>query len=120
MWGKILIGVAGGVIGYLLGARAGRERYDQIKGQVSRVWNDPRVQDTASQAADTVKDGAAHAASKAKDTASQAVHRASDRVPESKQEGTADQSYFTEEDGTPRAPEPDPDDSTVTSNGGRT
>lgn len=29
---------------YLLGARAGRERYDQIVGSLTSFWNDPEMQ----------------------------------------------------------------------------
>jgi hypothetical protein len=45
-------------IGYVLGARAGRERYEQIKGFATRVQNNPTVQQTASKAADVAKDKA--------------------------------------------------------------
>lgn len=51
---KLLVLVAGG-IGYVLGTRAGRERYEQIKGMAVKVKEDPRVQDAAQQAADTAK-----------------------------------------------------------------
>ena len=51
---KLLLLVAGG-IGYVLGTRAGRERYDQIAGLANKVKNDPRVQDAAHQAAETAK-----------------------------------------------------------------
>jgi hypothetical protein len=40
---KLLLLVGAGV-GYVLGARAGRERYDQIADQANRLWTDPRVQ----------------------------------------------------------------------------
>lgn len=42
MRGKLVLLVGFG-IGYVLGARAGRERYEQIKRAASRFWNDPRV-----------------------------------------------------------------------------
>ena len=48
---KLMLLVAGGV-GYVLGTRAGRERYDQIKKMATRVKDDPRVQERAHQAAD--------------------------------------------------------------------
>lgn len=51
---KLLLLIAGG-IGYVLGARAGRGRYDQIAGLATRVRNDPHVQDAAQRAADTAK-----------------------------------------------------------------
>ncbi len=41
---KSLFVIALGIgIGYILGARAGRERYDEIVEKVSGVWEDPRV-----------------------------------------------------------------------------
>jgi hypothetical protein len=40
---KLLLLVGAGV-GYVLGARAGRDRYDQIADQANKLWNDPRVQ----------------------------------------------------------------------------
>jgi hypothetical protein len=51
---KLLLLAAAGV-GYVLGTRAGRERYDQIKGTVNKVKNDPRVQEKAHQAVDTAR-----------------------------------------------------------------
>jgi hypothetical protein len=60
--------------GYVLGTRAGRERYEQIKKAATRVKEDPRVQEKAHQAADlakekapVVKDKVASAASTATD-----------------------------------------------------
>ncbi|WP_350348165.1 YtxH domain-containing protein [Agromyces sp. G08B096] len=43
MKGKILFVVGLGV-GYVLGTRAGRERYEQIKQAAEKVWNQPSVQ----------------------------------------------------------------------------
>ncbi|WP_210418504.1 hypothetical protein [Agromyces intestinalis] len=51
MKGKILFVVGLGV-GYVLGTRAGRERYEQIKRAAEGVWNQPTVQ----QGVGTVKD----------------------------------------------------------------
>lgn len=44
-----------GAVGYVLGSRAGRERYEQIKGLAVRVKDDPRVQEKTQQAVDTAK-----------------------------------------------------------------
>jgi hypothetical protein len=54
MKGKILFVVGLGV-GYVLGTRAGRERYEQIRKAAEGVWNTPAVQ----QGVDTVKGFAA-------------------------------------------------------------
>ncbi|MGB3827173.1 MAG: YtxH domain-containing protein [Ornithinimicrobium sp.] len=71
-----LILLAGVAIGYILGAKAGRERYEQLADQASKVWSDPRVQTKV----DEVKEQAPHVAAavgdKAKSAASQAKSKA--------------------------------------------
>jgi len=67
----ILVGAA---IGYVLGAKAGRERYDQIVRLWHRFTSNPTVRRTASQA----KDKAFVAAHQAKDKAFEAAHQAKD------------------------------------------
>ena len=57
MKGKILH-VVGLGIGYVLGTRAGRERYEEIRAAASKLWNDPRIQSSVDQASDFVSDGA--------------------------------------------------------------
>ena len=46
MKGKILF-VAGAAAGYVLGARAGRKRYEQIASAANRFWQTQPVQDVA-------------------------------------------------------------------------
>lgn len=43
MRGKLLF-ITGGLVGYVLGARAGRKRYDQIASAASDIWNAKPVQ----------------------------------------------------------------------------
>jgi len=57
MKGKILLAVGLG-IGYVLGTRAGRARYEEMKAAASKLWNDPRIQSSLDQASDFVSDGA--------------------------------------------------------------
>jgi len=57
MRGKILF-AAGLGIGYVLGTRAGRERYEQLKSAALGFWNDPRVQHRVDQVEDFVKEKA--------------------------------------------------------------
>ena len=57
MKGKILLVVGLGV-GYVLGTRAGREKYDELVAKVQKIWNDPRVQKQATNVGDFVKDKA--------------------------------------------------------------
>ena len=55
--GKILL-LTGLAVGYVLGTRAGRERYEEIKDVASKLWSDPRVQRPVKQAEEFVKDKA--------------------------------------------------------------
>jgi hypothetical protein len=48
MQGRILF-LTGAAVGYVLGARAGRRRYEQIKAGAERLWNDPKVQSSVDQ-----------------------------------------------------------------------
>jgi hypothetical protein len=62
--------------GYVLGTRAGRERYEQIKKAATRVKEDPRVQEKAHQAADLAKEKAPVV----KDKVTAAASTAADKV----------------------------------------
>ena len=64
MRGKILL-VFGVAVGYVLGTRAGRERYEQIKAGAEKVWLDPRVQEQVHTVEEFVKDKAPDLADKA-------------------------------------------------------
>lgn len=52
---KIVV-LAAAAGGYVLGAKAGRERYEQIRINALRLWRNPQVQKTTTQSADLVKD----------------------------------------------------------------
>jgi len=51
--------LAGAAVGYVLGARAGRARYEQIRTQASRLWSSEPVQTRVGDAAELVKAQAA-------------------------------------------------------------
>jgi hypothetical protein len=51
---KLTVLIAGG-LGYVLGSKAGRQRYEQIKGLATKVKDNPTVQEKAHQAADAAK-----------------------------------------------------------------
>jgi hypothetical protein len=78
MRGRILLVVGIGV-GYVLGAKAGRERYDQIAAAASRLWNSPGVQKQVVKAEDFVKDHAPDVAELVGETAKKAVTAATRR-----------------------------------------
>lgn len=94
MKGKITL-LVGGAVGYVLGTRAGRERYEQIKSQAQSVWKSPKVQEKATQAQDfarekapVVKDKAAEAAAAAKEKVSSSDTTSSAPYPTSASTGT--------------------------------
>jgi hypothetical protein len=72
MRGKILF-IFGLALGYVLGTRAGRERYEEIKAGAEKVWNDPRVQKQVATVEEFVKDKAPELAEKATSVAKKAT-----------------------------------------------
>ena len=56
-----------GAAGYVLGTRAGRERYEQIRAGAKKVARDPRVRSATDRATDVAKDKVTDAASAAAD-----------------------------------------------------
>ncbi|GAA2041526.1 MULTISPECIES: hypothetical protein [Streptomyces] len=70
-----LIFVAGAAVGYVLGARAGRERYDQIADAARRFLDKPAVRNSMDTANQTGRQAAAAAAGAV-------VDRAGDRLPD--------------------------------------
>ena len=67
--------IAAGV-GYVFGAKAGRERYEQLRSQFDKIKNDPRVQEKAQQATDLAKEKAPVV----KDKLTEAAVAATDKV----------------------------------------
>lgn len=49
MYGKVLF-VVGGLVGYVIGTRQGREGYERLKKQATDLWENPKVQRTVSDA----------------------------------------------------------------------
>lgn len=72
--------LTGFAAGYVLGTRAGRERYEQISRTAQRVMSNPKVQQTTDAARSTVKTQASGLASTAKDQATGLAGTAKDKV----------------------------------------
>jgi hypothetical protein len=83
MRGRLLF-VAGLGAGYVLGARAGRRRYEQIKAAGERVWNTPAVQHQVDQVVQGVQgfvaDKAPEVQAKVTDAAKKAASAVGDKV----------------------------------------
>jgi hypothetical protein len=76
---KLTLLVAAGA-GYVLGSRAGRERYEQIKQQTTKAWNNPKVQDTVDQVQTQAKATGADLGSKVAETAGDVKDKVSDKI----------------------------------------
>jgi hypothetical protein len=61
---RMLVGFAAG---YVLGAKAGRERYEQIVTQAKGLWERPEVQKMAAKGRETLNQGAQRGAGVATD-----------------------------------------------------
>ncbi|PRY09083.1 hypothetical protein [Kineococcus rhizosphaerae] len=83
MKGKAIFLIAGAA-GYVLGARAGRERYDQISSAVGRLWGNPKVQqrvvDLEDRAGDLAKQAGSVAQEKVGAAASSVAGTVKDKV----------------------------------------
>jgi len=86
--GKILF-VAGLGLGYVLGTRAGREKYEELRQAALKVWNDPRVQKQVDAVEDFVKDKAPDVAEFVSDNAKKVVAQVSGKKPATRSGGSS-------------------------------
>lgn len=66
---KKLMFLGAGAIGYVLGAKAGRERYEQIAEQAQKLRQNPKVQQKVDEAKSMAHDAAGTAVGKVKEQA---------------------------------------------------
>lgn len=74
MKGKLIL-LAGAAVGYVLGTRAGRQRYEQLKGRADALWHDPKVQQKVSEAQEAVRARAPEIQEKLNDAATRATDK---------------------------------------------
>jgi hypothetical protein len=74
MKGKLAV-LAGVGVGYVLGTRAGRERYEQICDGARRLWQDPRVSQQRHKAAGVARDQAMAAKDAVTEKVAEKVHK---------------------------------------------
>ena len=75
----IFVAATAGGIGYVLGTKAGRARFEQLRGQAQDFIKSPTVQDTVANLSDTVK----QSAGKLPDPVASVVTAAADKVKDS-------------------------------------
>lgn len=71
---------AGLAVGYVLGAKAGQKRYDQIRGRANQLWSSDPVQSRVESVRETVKEQAPVVAAKLGDVAKTAGATAKEKV----------------------------------------
>jgi SLT domain-containing protein len=64
---KKLVFLGAGAVGYVLGAKAGRERYEQIAEQAQKLRSNPTVQQKVDEAKHMAKDAADTASEKVRE-----------------------------------------------------
>ena len=65
--------LAGAGIGYVLGARAGRARYEKIKGATAKLWENPKIQQNVHKVEAKVTDAAKSSGSQLTDKVASTV-----------------------------------------------
>jgi hypothetical protein len=93
---KKLTLLAGLGVGYVLGARAGRERYEQIRSRAKRIASNPTVQSAAGKAQETVTTQATAAASAVADKVGEKVGGSSGSTGSTGSDGSTGTSSATE------------------------
>lgn len=78
---KITLGIAFAA-GYVVGARAGRDRYEQIRASAQKVAENPKVQAVAESAKEKAGEVASTVAESAKDRAVDAVGAVKEKAAE--------------------------------------
>ncbi|MFZ2175982.1 MAG: YtxH domain-containing protein [Rhodococcus sp. (in: high G+C Gram-positive bacteria)] len=73
---RVLIFAAGAAVGFVLGARSGRDTYDKLKDQSTDLWHNPAVQEKVAVAKETVKEKAPEVQEKVGSLAKKVGHRA--------------------------------------------
>ncbi|BDZ45425.1 YtxH domain-containing protein [Naasia aerilata] len=86
MKGKLVF-VAGAAVGYVLGAQAGRKRYEQIRAGAEKLWNSPTVQKSVGQVQTFVDDHASDVPAAVAESAKKVVGQVTKRG--SKSSGTS-------------------------------
>jgi gas vesicle protein len=91
---KLTLIIAAGA-GYVLGSRAGRERYEQIKTQTTKAWNNPKVQDVVDDVQTQAKQAGSDLGSKVGSKVAETAGDVKDKVTEKVSGGHDDEQPST-------------------------
>jgi hypothetical protein len=95
----------GGALGYVLGARAGQQRYEQIKTKSQQLWQSDPVQTKVTEATDVVKAKAPVVTEKVTEAAKHAGEAAKSKFSSDDTTSTgSDSSTYTTSSGTSTSP----------------
>jgi len=83
---KQLMFLTGAAVGYVMGSRAGHERYEQIKKAAQELWAHPSVQSAAESVREQASLAASNSAQKAGSVAGSAKQRVNDRLHRDREE----------------------------------
>lgn len=90
--------LVGAAAGYVLGTRAGRERYDQIKGTATDLWQNNQVQERVSGAENFVTSKAPDVQHKVTEAAKSAVDAARSKFGHDGEQDLPDEPSLSESD----------------------
>lgn len=103
MKGKLFL-LAGLATGYVLGAKAGRQRYEQIKSAAAKVWQSDTVQKPVKQAVDFAQTTAPELSEKLVESSRKLIDAVSSKISEIKDE--AEKAAAAHEAGEKPTPKP--------------
>lgn len=83
---KQLMFLSGAAVGYVMGSRAGRERYEQIKKAAQELWAHPSVQSAAESVREQASLAASGGAQKAGAMAGSAKQKVNERLHRDREE----------------------------------
>ncbi|MEO3783229.1 YtxH domain-containing protein [Actinocorallia sp. B10E7] len=83
---KQLMFLTGAAVGYVMGSRAGRERYEQIKKTAQELWAHPSVQSAAESVREQASLAASSSAHKAGSMAGTAKQKVNERLHRDREE----------------------------------
>ncbi|GAB7005759.1 hypothetical protein JCM18899A_32320 [Nocardioides sp. AN3] len=103
MKGKLAV-LAGVGVGYVLGAKAGRQRYEQIRTSATKLWQSPGVAQQRHKAVDLAKEQASAAKGAVTEVVADKMHKSSGDSGDSGDSSSASSPHSVSANDLPDAP----------------